>query len=364
MKNRLAALDVMRGLTVAAMILVNNPGSYVYRYAQLKHSEWHGLTFTDLVFPLFMFMVGCSLAYGLDRMTRMPRVQAYIKIVKRVILLFFIGYIIHVYPGFDFAGSRIPGVLQRIALAYGVSALICLHFRSNTLPYVFFLLLVVYWLILVVFSEDPYSIGNNATRWIDIWVFGEKHIYNGFGVPFDPEGLLGTISSVASVLIGVITGLLCKKIEGSLERLMPLLFWGAILFLLGILCSILVPVNKPLWTPSYVLITSGLALFSLVFLVFIIDFKKVYWGSDFFSVFGINALFAYCLAELLNGTKFIVMLKGDAGEKMSLHDYLYDMFFLPFFGEYLGSLFYAVSFVFVIWLICLPLYRKRIYVKI
>jgi predicted acyltransferase len=365
-QTRYCALDVFRGMTIATMILVNNPGSWSHIYAPLKHSAWHGCTPTDLVFPFFLFIVGVSMYFsfkkydsGLDR-------KSLLKVLKRTALIFIIGLFLNSFPQWltDWSKLRIMGVLQRIALAYGIGAVVVLAFNRKYLPYIAGFVLLTYWGILYFFGgTDPYSLTGNIAPRFDSMILGEAHMYKGFGVTFDPEGLLSTFPSIATVILGYLAGGL---ISGSERSKVPqkLLIYGVAGTAAGLVWSLVFPLNKPLWTSSYVIYTAGLASLILAFLIWIIDLKDYKKWTSFFVVFGMNPLFIFALsgvwARIL--TRIIIIHEGD--KSVTGYNWLYLNIFQPLAGNINGSLLFALSHILVFWFICWVLYKRKIFIKV
>ncbi|WP_336594187.1 heparan-alpha-glucosaminide N-acetyltransferase domain-containing protein [Bacteroides acidifaciens] len=364
---RLLALDVMRGLTIAGMILVNTPGTWGYVYAPLRHAQWNGLTPADLIFPFFMFIMGISTYISLGKYNYTFGTPAALKIVKRTCLIFLIGVAVnclfqYCYGNGAFAVGeiRILGVLQRLALCYGASALIALLVRHKYIPYVIVALLAGYFVILITgngFACDEANILSITDR----FVLGAAHMYQGH--PIDPEGLLSTVPSVAHVLIGFCVGKLLmetKDIHVKLERLFLI---GTILTFVGFLLSYGCPINKKVWSPTFVVVTCGLGSSLLALLVWIIDIKGYKRWSRFFESFGVNPLFIYVLADVLAILLGVITVTYQ-GESASLQQAFYVGILQPIFGNEGGSLAYAILFVLLNWSIGYILYKKKIYIKI
>ncbi|MDP6922992.1 MAG: heparan-alpha-glucosaminide N-acetyltransferase domain-containing protein, partial [Lutibacter sp.] len=269
---RLDSLDVMRGLTIALMITVNNPGSWEYVYAPLRHSTWHGCTPTDLVFPFFLFIVGVSMSYSFAKFRSLLDTRVFKKITKRVVVIFLLGFLLNIFPFFDLENARIMGVLQRIALAYGLAALLCIRLNRKQLFFVLAVILLAYWgLLFLGGTHGMYTLDGNYPRLLDLKILGENHLYKGFGIPFDPEGLLGTLPAAGTVIMGYLTGgLIAKGVHTALKKMV---FLGLGALLLGLIWHTIFPINKPLWTSSYVLYTGGFALLTLAGLCWLIDIK-------------------------------------------------------------------------------------------
>ncbi|MBO3097805.1 acyltransferase family protein [Gelidibacter pelagius] len=364
---RLISLDVLRGLTIALMILVNTPGSWGFIYAPLRHAAWHGCTPTDLVFPFFLFIVGMSVFFSFKKYDTTLTKSAALKIIKRTIIIFLIGLALNLYPYFNFEKVRIMGVLQRIALAYGVGAMLCLALNRRRLLIVLTTILLGYWALLYFgAASDPYSLEENIARRFDLFLFGENHIYKGFGIPFDPEGVLSSLPAVGTVIIGYLIGQVVD-IETSLKlKIKKLLIYGVVMVILGWTWSLVFPLNKPLWTSSYVLYTAGLGTLFLALLIFIIDDRQYKIWAKPFVHFGSNPLFIFVFSGIYVKTiSYLIKIPvSGSSNPISLYNYLYSKVFAPLFGNMNGSLMFAVSHIIVFWLICYLLYRKKIFIKI
>lgn len=374
-KQRLLSLDVMRGITIAAMILVNTPGSWEYLYTPLSHAKWDGLTPTDVIFPFFMFMVGVAMTFGLPKLQQAPRGQALWKIWKRALILIFIGWFIHALPGmiaqlgdYKLSSSRIPGVLQRIGLAYGIAATLAIWVDFKKLASISVAILLAYWAILHL-KADPYSLTNNLVRDIDLAIFGESHIWGIHTpegrVPFDPEGLLSTLPSIVTIFIGLWAGVIVKSNRTLEAKMVELAAKGTILILIGLAWHGVFPINKSLWSSSYVLVTGGIGMLTLFVLTWMIDFKGWKSWTSPFVVYGSNALFVYCLAEFWAGALWtFIKFPNSKGEMTVAYMGLWDSIFQPVFGNYPGSLAFALLHVIAFWLVLVPLYKKKIFIKI
>jgi predicted acyltransferase len=363
---RLVSLDIFRGLTIAFMIIVNTPGSWNYVYPPLRHSQWHGCTPTDLVFPFFLFIVGVSTWYSLKKYGHEINTGSLLRIFRRTITIFALGLFLAIFPYFgrDYSTLRIMGVLQRIALAYGFGALLCLTIKRDYLWIVVAVILLLYWALLAFFGgADPYSIEGNLASKVDSAILGTNHLYKGFGRPFDPEGLLSTLPAICTVIIGFYTAELLGKDSSNGKTVVKLLLFGAASAGLGLLWSMLFPINKPLWTSSYVLFTAGLAMVVLAIIYLIADVLKFQWWGKFFLVFGTNALFSYFLAGVW--TRLMLFIKISSGEeKITLYNWIYEHFCVPVAGNMVGSLMFAILQVLLVWLISLFLYRKKIFIRL
>lgn len=365
MKNRLLSVDVLRGMTIFFMIVVNDPGSWSYVYAPLRHAKWHGCTPTDLVFPFFLFIVGVSMAFSFIKYKDRSQSEWLMKVIKRTLLIFAVGLFLNWFPFHHkhISDLRFLGVLQRIALAFGGAGLLIIFLKDRVkLGIAAAGLLFGYWaLIYFGGNGDPYSLEGNLATWFDPKVLGENHVYKGFGVPFDPEGLISTIPGIAHVLIGYFVGLAIQTGEGNKSGVLRYLFGaGIILTGLGLIWNSGFPINKPLWTSSYVLLTTGLATLLLMVLTWLIDVKKWTKWTYAFRVFGLNPLASYVLSGLFVKL-FIYTIKWDDGNAYS---WLYESIFQPILGNMNGSLAFALSYTFFIWLFAWFLYRKKIVIKL
>jgi predicted acyltransferase len=364
--SRLVSLDIFRGMTVAFMIIVNTPGSWDHVYAPLRHAKWHGCTPTDLVFPFFLFIVGVSIWYSMKKYGYEINTGSVFRIFRRTITIFALGLFLAIFPHFsrDYSTLRIMGVLQRIALAYGVGAIICLAVRRDYLWIVIAVILLLYWGLLGLFGgADPYSLEGNLAPGVDAAILGKNHLYKGFGIPFDPEGILSTLPAVCTVLIGYYVGEIIGKGSADGKTVMKLVLFGVASTGLGLLWNMLFPLNKPLWTSSYVLYTAGIGMGVLAFIYFVADVMKFQkWGS-FFLVFGTNALFSFFLAGVW--TRIMLLIKITSGSsKVTLYTWIYEHVCMPVAGNLNGSLMFALMQMLLIWLIALVLYRKKIFIRL
>lgn len=364
---RLISLDVLRGITISLMILVNTPGSWSYVYAPLRHAKWHGCTPTDLVFPFFLFIVGVSIWFSFKKYdTKLLKVTL-LKILKRTVIIFLLGFILNLYPFFNFDGVRVMGVLQRIAIAYGIGSVLCLSFKRDQLLMILGMILLGYWALLYFGSGlNPYSLEDNVVRQFDLFLFGENHVYKGFGIPFDPEGLLSTIPAVGSVIIGYLVGQTISLKLSTVLKIRKLLMHGVLLVALGVVWGFVFPINKALWTSSYVLYTGGLGILLLAFLIFVIDLKGYSKWAMPFVHFGTNPLFIYVFSGLYVKTIiYLIKIPTDNMEaKLNGYQYLFNNIFSPLAGNMNGSLMFALSHIIVFWGICYLLYKNKIFIKI
>jgi len=363
---RLVSLDIFRGITLAFMIIVNTPGSWNYVYPPLEHSKWNGCTPTDLVFPFFLFIVGISTWYSLKKYGNELNESSLFRIFRRMASIFALGVLLNIFPffGMDYSKVRIMGVLQRIALAYGLGAIICLSVRRDYLWIVIAFILLFYWGLLAFFGgSDPYSLHGNFVLKTDLAILGRNHLYTGFGIPFEPEGLLSTIPAIGTVIIGYFIGGMIGKSSASGQTVIKLLLFGIASAGLGYLWNMVFPINKPLWTSSYVLYSAGLGMIVLSVIYLVADFFKFQSWGTFFRVFGTNAIFAYVLAGIWTSIMLIVNVSS-GGNTVNLYDWIYTRICVPVAGNFNGSLLFAVLQVMLVWSVTLILYRKKVFIRL
>ncbi|SNR73948.1 acyltransferase family protein [Lutibacter flavus] len=363
---RLIALDVMRGLTIALMIMVNTPGNWSYVYPPLLHSKWNGCTPTDLVFPFFLFIVGVSMWFSFKKFDKGITKKSLYKVLKRFSIMFLLGVFLNAFPKFDFENLRYLGVLQRIAIAYLIGALLCMQFNYKQLLFIFSGILLGYWGLLFFGSaEAPFELSTNFVREVDLLLFGKNHLYSGFGIPFDPEGLLSSIPSVGTLLLGYFSGRLIELSGDTMVAVKKLLMYGAVFVFIGFIWSFLFPINKPLWSSSYVLYAGGWAMVFLAFLLWIIDvksFKK--WAVPFIH-FGTNPLAIYMFSGIyVSVIAYFVRIQIASGEILNGYGYLYSEIFVPLAGNMNGSLLFAITHIIFFWFLTYILYRRKIFIKI
>ena len=370
---RLMALDLFRGATIAAMILVNDPGDGPSAYWPLRHAEWNGWTPTDLIFPFFLFIVGVSLSFSLrSRMERGVSKPALMKhVLWRGLALFVLGIFLNGFPNhYHWATLRIYGVLQRIAICYVISSIMALWASRRTqIVAIVFCLAGYYALMRYVpvpgFGVPTHNVplldpDHNLAAWLDRKLL-MGHLFDGTR---DPEGLLSTIPAIATSLLGVLTGKWLRSERSSAHKLMGLFASGAIGLVAGEVFGIWFPINKKLWTSSYVLLTAGLALFGLGLCYWLADMKN--WRKNWTTpllVFGRNAITSYFLAELLASWLDSMQVKLDGGA-VTWHEVIYGQVFAGLGSAASASLLYAIAYVVLCWAAMWVLYRKQIFLKI
>lgn len=370
---RFLALDIFRGMTVCFMIIVNTPGNGATTYAPLLHATWHGFTPTDLVFPSFMFAVGNAMSFVMPKWVNLSQGQVLGKIFKRTLIIFLLGYLMYWFPFVHyndqhqlvanaFGNTRVMGVLQRIALGYCFASLLVYYlkpYRVLTLSIVFLLL---YWLVLLLFGEtgDPYNMITNAGSKLDMWLLGSNHLYHGEGVAFEPEGILSTLPAITNVTFGYLAGQWIQRKGKEYEGLAKLLLAGILLIALALAWNHFFPINKKLWTGSFVLLTVGIDCTILAALIYITDFlQQRKWGY-FFEVFGRNPLFIYLLSEI---GAILLWFFGVGENYQPLYSWIFENVF-SWAGMYFGSFLFAISFMLICWLIGYILDKRKIYVRV
>jgi predicted acyltransferase len=370
---RFLALDIFRGMTVCFMIIVNTPGNGDTTYQPLLHAAWNGFTPTDLVFPSFMFAVGNAMAFVMPKWTQLSQGQVLGKIFKRTFIIFLLGYLMYWFPfvhfdeqhvlvGNPFGNTRVMGVLQRIALGYCFASLMIYYLKTRQIFILSVLFLVLYWVLLLVFGDanDPYNMLTNAGTRFDLWLLGPEHLYHGEGVAFDPEGVLSTLPSIANVTFGYLAGKWIREKGKEYEGLVKLLIAGVIFIGLALAWHPFFPINKKLWTGSFVLLTVGIDCIILALLIYITDFLQKRSWSYFFEVFGRNPLFIYLLSEV---GAILLWFFGVGENYQPVYRWLFTNIFSKA-GPYFGSFLFAISFMLVCWLVGYLLDKKKIYVRV
>ena len=360
---RLLSLDVMRGLTIAGMILVNTPGSWAHIYPPLEHAEWHGLTPTDLVFPFFLFMVGISITLALGRRVEQGIDQGPLvgKIVKRAAIIYVLGIFLTLFPAFDFSNLRVVGVLPRIATVYLIASLLFLPLSWRAIAGLSIFLLVAYWLAMALIpvpGVGPANLepGTNLAAWLDERLVPGR-LYRG---TWDPEGFLSTIPAVVTALTGILTGYWLRTRKGAEEKIIGMMVTGVLACAVGYLWYQVFPVNKNLWTSSYVLVTSGMALLLLGTLYWLVDVRRYHRWTPFFVAFGMNAITAFVIhATLIDVFHVSVNAAGDTLGGLSYQG-LVQIGLSPNFASLLWAIAYLLLCFIPIWI----MYRRRIIVKI
>lgn len=365
---RFLPLDIFRGMTVCLMIVVNTSGDWNATFSPLLHAAWHGFTPTDLVFPSFLFAVGTSFAFVKQRWADKTLGDVIGKILKRTFIIFLLGYTMYWFPFFrwtdagslewiPFQDTRILGVLQRIALCYFFGAMMIFYLSTRQLYLASVGLLLLYWALMAFLGD--FTLEHNFARTLDLWIFGESHLYHGEGIAFDPEGLLSTIPSIVNLLGGYLVGRYILEGGISYEKLSKILLAAAVLLVLAYCWNFFFPINKKIWTSSYVLLTVGLDLVVLSLIIYSTEFVQKPVNYTFFEVFGKNPLFIYLVSEYLAILMYFIRVSSD----QSLYSYIYQNAF-AWIGPYFGAFAFAIAFMLLCWTTGWVLHKRNIYIKV
>jgi predicted acyltransferase len=374
---RLIALDVFRGLTIAGMLLVNNPGTWGAIYPPLRHAAWHGWTPTDLIFPFFLFIVGITTHLSLA--ARRARGDDDRMLVRQVLrrggIIILLGLLLSGFPfipkyGFDLSTMRIPGVLQRIGVAYIAAAFLTLRTSARTQLVIVTALLFGYWAIMTLIPVPGGTLGALAlatpdaslAAWVDRTVLGD-HLWR-LSKTWDPEGMLSTIPAIGTAMLGVFAGRWIGSPRPLMDRIASLFAIGSIAMVAGLMWSWSFPINKNLWTSSYVLFTAGMACVAIATCIWLIDVQRVTWWTKPFVVFGMNPILAFVGSGMLARLMASIIKVERDGQTVSLQKAVYDSAFASWLAPMNASLLYAVCFV-LLWLgLLAALYRKKLFLKV
>lgn len=375
---RLVSLDAFRGFTIAGMILVNNPGSWSYVYPQLRHAEWNGWTFTDWIFPFFLWIVGVAMTLSFSRRMAQGSTKGKLVLhtVRRSAILFLLGLIMAGFPFgllfdhvFSFSTIRIPGVLQRIGVCYFFASMIFLYTGVCGQVIWTVALLTVYWLLIKLVPVPGYGAGvlepiGNLAWYIDSNLL-RGHTWSAAPVPgFDPEGILSTIPAIATTLFGVLTGHWLRSNRSKEEKTAWMFVAGNACLLLGSILDMWLPINKNLWTSSYSIFMTGWALICLATFYWLMEVKGYTKWAKPFVVYGMNAIAVFFLSGILARILMLIKVTAADGSAVALKNYLYQNIFQAVAGPMNGSLLFAISYVVFWWAIMAILYRMKIFIKI
>jgi len=367
--HRLTSLDAFRGLTVASMMLVNNPGDWEAIYSPLEHAPWSGWTFTDTIFPFFLWIVGVALTLSTAKRVEQgaSREKLLAHVVRRSVLIFAFGLFLAGFPYFHLSRIRIPGVLPRIAVCYFIASLIFLYTKWRAQLAAIVVLFASYWLLMTMFplpcaGTSRFDVNCNVARYFDGMLL-TGHMWSQTKV-WDPEGILSTLPAIATTLFGVLTGHLLREKVSSEKKAAFLLGIGAGLFALGQVANIWMPINKSLWTVSFSLLMAGLASMEFAILYWIIDirgYKK--WAAPL-VIYGTNAIVVFVLSGIVGRLLGLVHVAGPNGQPEPLGDHIYETAFAPLASPINASLLYAVAFMTLFFLISWFLYSRRWFVRL
>jgi predicted acyltransferase len=391
LNQRFYSLDVFRGATVCLMILVNNPGNWQHIYPPLEHAPWHGLTPTDLVFPFFLFAVGNAMAFVMPKLEAGGDAVFWKKIIKRSALIFLIGLFLNWWPFIRWEsgnlqlrhwidpnkaenGVRILGVLQRIAICYFFASILIYYLKPKKAFYATLILLLAYWMLCVMGNpSDPYSLEGWFGTAIDKKILGVPHMYKGEGVAFDPEGLMSTIPAIVQVIFGYLVGNYIQKKGKNFEMVSTLFVAGTVMMVTGFCMDMVFPINKKIWTSSYTIYTTGLAIVTIATMIYLIEFRNVKGRlTRFFDVFGKNALFVFSLSAFLPKVLALIRIPVNPnanGEHeiryINPWNWLYQKLLVNIPGDpRFGSLLFALCVITFMWAVCWWMDKKKIYIKV
>jgi len=378
--DRLIALDVFRGITIMGMILVNNPGSWGTIYPALEHAQWNGVTPTDYIFPFFLFIVGVAITLSLTKRKERgdDQKKLILQIFRRALMIFAIGLILHGFPYYNPSTIRIPGVLQRIAVVYFFASFIFLKTNWKTQAYLAGGFLLLYWMLLALVPVPGYGISNlsvsvltdangntfapNLVGWLDLQLL-PGHLWKVTKV-WDPEGILSTIPAISTALCGVLLGAWLKTNNDKMIKVIWMFIFGNLGIVLATIFDMWIPINKSLWTSSYVLFNAGMALHFFALCYWFIDVKGITWWTKPFIVYGVNAITVFFLSGIFERLLGLIKVMNDAGENVDLQSFIYNKFFLSWLAPLHASLAWAISFVLVMLGLMWILYAKKILIKV
>jgi len=382
-KQRLLSLDFLRGLTVAAMILVNNPGSWGHIYAPLEHAEWNGCTPTDLVFPFFLWIVGVSIAFAMSSSKADPSThrKTILKAIRRGIILYFLGFFLAIFGKLisaitnhtsiweAFETVRLLGVLQRIGIVFIISSIIFLKAQQKTIFKTLVVILAFYWALMTFVPVPGVGYPNleketNLAAWIDRGILTEAHTWAS-SKTWDPEGILSTLPAVGTCLFGILVGIWMRRKDVDNPTKVAWLFTsGVASVVLGLLWDLQFPINKALWTSSYVLYAGGLATLALALCYWIIDVQGYRKFTTPFVVYGVNAITVFFLAGLMPRLLNLIQITKSDGTKTQLLVLLYNTFYTPFFSPINASLVWAITYVLGFYVLLWFMYKRNIIIKV
>ncbi len=364
LSGRLVSLDAFRGLTVAAMILVNNPGTWAHVYSPLDHAPWHGWTPTDLIFPFFLFIVGAAIPFSFGKHKTTRKGTLFRRVLRRSAVIYMLGLFLSLFPNFDLSRARYVGVLPRIAIVYLITSVLVINLSRRALIWVTAVLLLGYWALMTWIPVPGHGSGvltpeGNLAAWIDSLVVPGR-MYQG---TWDPEGFFSTLPAVATALLGVLTGFWLRSNRERSEIAKGLFALGCLGVLAGLLWNQWFPINKNLWTSSYVLFTAGAALVVLAPLYWVIDVRGHRRWSRPLVAFGVNAISVFVLSGIV--ARLLIHTQVASGEDtIPLKRWIYDSVFAPWASPFNASLAFALVFLLMMWALVELLYQRRIFIKV
>ncbi len=366
---RLLSLDAFRGITIAAMLLVNNPGSWSTVYSPLLHAKWHGCTPTDLIFPFFLFIVGISIVLAFKN--RLSKGGSHSKLISksiiRAIKIFLLGLFLSGYPDFDFTTIRIPGVLQRIAIVYLTCSILFIKTKWRAQAIIGLVLLLVYWAVMTLIPVPDHGPANlqpetNLGAWLDNYLM-QGHLWSSSKV-WDPEGLLSTFPAMVTGILGLLSGHLLTSNYSANQKIKWLVVAGVGGVVIGWIWGIYFPINKALWTSSYVLYSAGFGALLFAIIYWLLDVKHFTFGSKPFVIFGKNAISIYVLSGLLAKSLYLFSVTNSQGNEQTLGSWIYQNFYQTWLGDYNASLAFALTHVLVLLFVGWIMFRKKIFIKV
>ncbi len=359
---RLVSLDAFRGAIIALMVLVNDPGDGRHVYAPLQHADWHGWTITDVVFPSFVWIVGVAMTFSMAKRLAagVSRSQIFTQALLRAAILYGLGLFLYAFPHFDLSTQRVLGVLQRIAICYAIASAIYLTTGVRGQIVWIVALLGGYWLIMMLAPVPGYGAGyldvkRNFAHYVDSIVLG-RHNY-AHTRTWDPEGIVSTLPAIATALFGILAGSILRMKRELAERTTWLFIAGNLLMAAGLICDIWLPINKKIWTSSFAIFMAGLDFVMLAICVWWIDGLGYKRAARPLVIMGMNAIVVYMVSELLDGA--LVTIRWKVGDStISAHDWLYRSLFVPLGSPINASLFYAIAYTLLMYLLAYGMYRR------